>query len=81
MSDEGIFIYPNPAYDMIFLKNLSEDVNNIRVYNVIGTEVLHKPVNRESRVWLKVDQLINGVYFIRVEENGRQYNQKILINR
>lgn len=62
----GFFVYPNPAHDMvsIMLPNANESI--VSVINALGEVVLKEKVYAES-ITLKIDNLTNGVYFIKLE--------------
>ncbi|MGC3976942.1 MAG: T9SS type A sorting domain-containing protein [Paludibacteraceae bacterium] len=60
-----IIAYPNPATNFILLKNLSEDVRNVAVYNVTGEQVLNiKQLSKSQPI--QVSLLQKGLYFLKI---------------
>jgi len=65
--------------DKIHLKDLSEDIQEIRVYDVSGKTVSQRQVWKQQEFDLA--GLISGVYTVQASGNGKQYQQKMLYNR
>jgi hypothetical protein len=56
--------YPNPVNDMLNL-SYSQDMNSVKVFNMVGQELLNKEVNA-STVQIDLSSFANGAYFIQV---------------
>ncbi|MBE9467475.1 MAG: T9SS type A sorting domain-containing protein [Bacteroidetes bacterium] len=69
-------IYPNPASDFV---KISSDVAgfNINIYNVIGQLVLNQLENGKQSI-VNIASLKNGLYFIKVQQNGVESIQKLI---
>ena len=60
---DGISIYPNPAGDYIYIKNLPEETA-IGIFNIQGTLLKNSIANRSEEV--DVSDLPSGVYIIKL---------------
>lgn len=82
MLESFVNIYPNPASSTITIFDKHNFIDqNIYVLNLQGKVVLEvkKPL-KDNTVKLDVSLLSNGVYILRVMNNGKSYNQKLIIN-
>ncbi len=69
-------LYPNPAKSVVNV--VIEDVSNISIFNVSGSEV--KTVNQVSgQVTIPVSDLAKGIYFVKVTEGSSSSIRKILV--
>lgn len=71
-------ISPNPAKDVLYIKNNSFIKYSISIYNQIGQKLLYLH-DIEGHEKLNVSNLDKGIYFLLIEENGRSYYQKIVL--
>jgi poly(3-hydroxybutyrate) depolymerase len=80
MEELEIQVYPNPATDVVTIR-FSEDLKN-RSLSLVVTDVMGRKMLSESNVnassTIDVSQWPSGVYFIRMEQDGRCFGQKIL---
>ncbi|MEP0481203.1 MAG: T9SS type A sorting domain-containing protein [Nonlabens sp.] len=60
-------IYPNPAVNEIQI-NSDLEFSSVSIYNVNGQQVLTQILNSDQR--LNISTLSNGVYFLKLENNG-----------
>ena len=78
-------LYPNPAKDnvVILLNHEVEAASiNIEVIDVTGKIVLSKKENsKTTKINLSTDDLINGLYFIKIKSGKFISTQKLLINK
>ena len=70
---EGIYIYPNPAHDNLFV-NINENTSSISVTNVIGQTVIpEQNVNSSQQVQsVDISNLSQGIYFMKVSSIDHQ---------
>lgn len=61
--DESLAIYPNPANNQITISQRSSAIGEIRIYNILGQEVLQASTPA-SRLQLDISNLHAGVYFV-----------------
>jgi len=73
-SEKKIRLYPNPTKNTMIIEGIDATVQNIRIYNVIGTQVIQEiPTNKKQgdRLVLDLSSLPMGVYFITIK--GKSY--------
>ena len=80
MEEPEIQVYPNPATDVVTIR-FSEDLKNrslsLVVMDVMGRKMLSEN-DLDSSSIIDVSQWPSGVYFIRMEQDGRYFGRKIL---
>lgn len=80
-------IYPNPASDMIFIKNDNPErkITNIAMYDALGKAVKTMDFpdvqNLQTTISLNVNDLLNGLYFIEFKSNNDRLVRKVVINK
>lgn len=82
-SQLAIRIYPNPASNNINLVlNTNEDLKEatVELFDISGRKISSEKIN-EKTLSIDVSDLGNGMYFIVVENNGKQYKDKIIISK
>ena len=72
-TDAEIALFPNPANDFICLKNLSDDNNQITIYNTSGILVMAATVNATDKI--DISTLSKGVYIIRVAGTAIKFSK------
>jgi len=72
-TDTEIALFPNPANDFICLKNLSDDNNQITVYNASGVLVMSAIVNANDKI--DISDLSKGIYIIRVADTAIKFSK------
>lgn len=73
---EYLKVYPNRVcYSLM----VDSDVL-LSLYNVAGrlVTVIDKGKRREGKHWVTIPSIVNGIYFVVLETNGRRYTQKLL---
>jgi len=80
MEEPEIQVYPNPATDLVTIR-FSEDLKN-RPLSWVVTDVMGRKMLSEndldSSSIIDVSQWPSGVYFIRMEQDGRYFGRKFL---
>ena len=71
-----ISLYPNPANGSIYL---SEEVNNIYIYDLTGKQILSKANIRPNQA-IDVSAFHKGIYLIQLEQNGNTIQKKLVVN-
>lgn len=69
-------VYPNPAKETL---NIDGTVTSVEVYNTVGQCLLTKQVNGNTQIDLS--DFSNGIYFLRVYNNGEMAVRKFSVNR
>ncbi len=80
----AIKIYPNPSSDGLFrisLSGINIDEPVLSVYNVLGQEVEYQKFEfrKDDLYYLNTSYLSNGVYFIKLSSNGKDFFGKFII--
>ena len=76
-SKTNIEIYPNPASDQLFWKNVTEDLN-YKMMNVHGQEVSSGLVNKSTE-GLDLSTLIGGLYFMKIYNQNNEMTQIVKV--
>jgi len=76
----SLTIYPNPANDRVFIENEITEAVNLHIYNAAGQEVLNiANVYNSGRIEIPTNVLINGIYFIQLENKNLSTTQRIIV--
>ncbi len=71
-----IEIYPNPATDVIQIKNNGIDIQNIKLMNITGQELKLYTGDIQN---INISFLYNGIYFLKItDRNGQTGTYKII---
>jgi len=78
-SSDGIQIYPNPSPQFITLRHKSSLIESYTIYDILGREVSTLRQIKANQHRISLQNLISGVYFIRVQfANSLAVTQKIV---
>jgi hypothetical protein len=69
-------VYPNPANDYLIVEG---EMTSVEVYNTVGQCLLTKQVDGDTQIDLA--GFNNGIYFLRVYNNGETTVRKFSVNR
>ena len=69
-------VYPNPAQDMLHVEGIG--VFQVEVFNIMGQKVLSIDANFYA---IKLDQLPDGLYFVRLQSKQGEQTLKLLIEK
>ena len=75
-TENTLKVYPNPANDYL---NVEGNITSVEVLNTVGQCLLSKQVNGNTRIDL--NGLSNGIYLLRVYNNGEMTVRKFSVNR
>ena len=77
---EQINIYPNPTANTIFI-NYPGRINEIRLYNGLGT-LVNKFKKADNRlVQLDIGYYTDGVYLLQIDSDSGTINKKVILNK
>jgi len=69
---EGITLYPNPAYDIIFIETGPNELETVNIYNLSGLLIHQYSCSNKSNSF-SVDFLESGFYFLEINTSiGKQ---------
>lgn len=77
IQQEKFSISPNPATNFIEIRSKSNPTNDVRMYNILGQEVLHKTFNQQAIAMLDITQLQNGIYLVKINNS---ITQKLVVH-
>lgn len=72
----GISLYPNPATDVVFLKNVSEKTT----YEIVSVNAQVAAKGNVGNGQINIKKLPKGVYFISLDDNGKTAKMKLIKN-
>jgi hypothetical protein len=75
----SITIYPNPTQSSFTIENQFTGTKLCSIYNVSGQKIKTLTL-KETENNVDVNELPNGVYIVKVENNNATYLQKLIIN-
>ena len=75
-NETAIRIYPSPANHQISIEG--DNIVSIRIYSLLGEEMMRHRINGLNRVQINLDQLKNGIYLIEVETHETIVHKKVI---
>lgn len=73
-------IFPNPIVDNIKITSSNNQLFNIAIFNLLGEEV-YSSTNNLDYVCIGVNNLISGLYFIKITSSQTEFVEKIIIQK
>ncbi|HFA52046.1 MAG TPA: T9SS type A sorting domain-containing protein [Bacteroidetes bacterium] len=83
-NDLLFYVFPNPANDklMVELKNNSQNIDAVEIYNEIGGLVKRQYINdNRNRAEIKLDGYTGGVYFLKIKSGDKYFYKKIIVQK
>lgn len=81
ISDEDIYIFPNPVYASLNIRS-RYPIKNIKILNLMGLCVVNHMTNHEFDAEINVESLKPGINYVRIEIGvNRCFVKKILVNK
>lgn len=76
-------IYPNPNNGLFTLNFCSSfQINDIRIYSIVGKEILHIAVNKTmENIELNLMDQSEGIYFIHITTGDRNFTKRVILNK
>lgn len=75
-SIEGLKVYPNPVTNgTLFINTASDATKTVAIYDVLGKQV----INTTTQNAVNVASLNNGVYIVKITEEGKTATRKLVI--
>jgi hypothetical protein len=79
LQSEQLVFYPNPSNGIVEFKEINEKINQIFVYDITGKIV--KQITETLQNKIDLNELINGVFLLKIETENRVFSQKIVIKK
>ena len=77
ITQETLKVYPNPANDYLMVEGV---MTSVEVYNTVGQCLLSRAVDG-TNTSINLSSFNNGIYFLRVSNNGETAVRKFSVNR
>ena len=81
----NITLFPNPAQGKISIvqDNMQASINQVIIYDLSGKEVKSIEIQNVAvpQIDIDVNDLINGVYFVKVNSNGYAATKRLIISK
>jgi len=74
---KGISIFPNPAADMIYIKNENLENSVIGIYDLQGKLILETEITGSGQS-IDIKFLDKGIYILRIENGGKTESRRIV---
>jgi hypothetical protein len=73
----SFYIYPNPAGKFIAIENIhsTQSTLSIKVYSIIGEQLISKEISTNQKLELDISQLIGGNYILVIEGGDAVYRK------
>ena len=75
---DHVIVYPNPAYDFIFIKEHQQKLN-FEILDAKGIVLKKGYVSNNSEEKILVSDIAPGFYHIRIYDENKVINKKIII--
>jgi hypothetical protein len=80
-NEHSFEIYPNPVTEYLYINLLETFENlNIKFFNIRGQKVMEFNYLNKSKLKLDINNLSNGLYFLKLTINGNIITKKIMKN-
>jgi len=74
---KGLTLFPNPVADgQLFINTANNGKKDVLVYDVLGKQVVKTSVTEQA---VNVSALKNGVYIVKITENGKTATRKLIV--
>jgi hypothetical protein len=77
---EGVVLSPNPTTGLVTIELPTINDAAIQVFNAMGQLVLKSQNSASNRVSIDLSSVNNGVYLVRIEQDGQVWRKKIVKN-
>lgn len=81
LSEEDIFIYPNPALSDLMIENGELKIQSVEIYDLMGKNVYsEKPIpGNQKSLTIDISKFDSGIYFVAIKDaEGRSVVKKIV---
>jgi len=67
ISVDNLSIYPNPAFDRLFIKSSNIETRKFKVHDMLGKTILRGAINTNASI--DISNLKRGLYFLKIENS------------
>lgn len=72
---QNIQVFPNPAHELISVKNLPEKLCQVNIYSITGTQVLSVQLNSVNQQ-INIGELPKGLYFLKANNQATKFTKQ-----
>jgi len=78
---ENVSLYPNPATDVLNIefKNYKQELITVQISDISGRLLIDRQIN-DSRTSIGLENMLKGVYFVRLSNGNISETHKIFVN-
>lgn len=81
---EDVLVYPNPASDLLNINffNPEDGIVSAEVIDLLGKTVMNTTINAGegfNRAEMNISSVMNGIYFLRLQQNGEYVVRKFIV--
>ncbi len=78
--DNELMIVPNPATNILSIKNISKKIDFIQIISLEGKKIMDKSINTQTAIDLDISSLPNGSYIVNLIGKQFKKSKTILIS-
>lgn len=78
ISNENIFVYPNPCSDNLIVVKNSDEIANISISNISG-QIILKKTTKQIQTVVNLNNFAGGIYFLKITEKENIHIKKIIL--
>jgi hypothetical protein len=75
----GISIYPNPSNTILNIQSQNLDITEFSIIDLKGTIILKQKTEGIKTISLPMQDIANGIYFVKLETANQSLTKKIII--
>ena len=77
----SISLYPVPAKDKLYIKNMNNQIAVIQVYSLDGRKVIERNINTTTdELSIDISSLVNGAYIVNLSNRNQTISKMIVIS-
>lgn len=78
MSNGNLKVYPNPAHNYFMIEDGKNSHKKIVLYSAYG-QIMLQEESSDIKTKINTQDFANGIYYLRIESDGKQLSQTIMI--
>ncbi|WP_298781999.1 chondroitinase-B domain-containing protein [uncultured Polaribacter sp.] len=75
----NVLIYPNPANNTLFIKDLENQISKVEIISLEGKIVTSLAQNNNNELKIDTSHLANGMYFIKLSNDKKESKTKLIV--
>lgn len=81
-SENSIYVYPNPSNGIFTLVSGSNEIDEIKVFDVTGKVIMSKKEfsSSDSQIFIDITSASQGIYFLKITANNQSIVKRIIKN-